>query len=67
MNLTTHAKWLAICDANTKPAQPIDTVKPVETTILALQADINMLKSNQTPNPNNAEFLRSENDHITVF
>jgi hypothetical protein len=55
MNLTTHAERLAIRDAKTKPAQPVDTVKALETTILALQAEMKTLKSNRgTPNPNKA-------------
>jgi Reverse transcriptase (RNA-dependent DNA polymerase)/gag-polypeptide of LTR copia-type/GAG-pre-integrase domain len=57
MNLTTHAERLAIRDARTKPELSVDTVKALETTIMALQTEMKSLKSNPsrgTPNPNKA-------------
>ena len=62
MNLTTHAERLAIRDAKSKPIQSpiqsIDTVKALETTILALQAEMKTLKTNRgTPNPNKAHLV----------
>ena len=57
MNLTTHAERLAIRDARTKPELSLDTVKALETTIMALQAEMKTLKSNPnrgTANPNKA-------------
>ena len=55
MNLTTHARQLAIHDVRTKPELSVDTVKALETTIMALQAEMKTLKSNHnTLNPNKA-------------
>jgi hypothetical protein len=55
MNLTTHAERLAIRNARTKPEAHVDTVKALETTVIALQAEMKTLKSNRgTPNPNKA-------------
>ena len=54
MNLTTHAERLAIRDAKTKPDQPVDTMKALEATIIALQAEVKTLKSNRTRNTPNS-------------
>jgi hypothetical protein len=59
MNLTTHAERLAIRDARTnlKPDKSIDTVKALEATVMALQAEMKTFKSNRgtgTSNPNKA-------------
>src|SRR5271155_55858 len=59
MNLTTHAERLAIRDARTnlKPDKSIDTVRALEATVMALQAEMKTFKLNRgtgTSNPNKA-------------
>ena len=60
MNLTTHAECLAIHDAKYKPEHCVNTVKALETTIMALQAELKAFKSkcSGTLNPNKAHLKR---------